>query len=221
MPAATPNWRKRSRCLSSRLSNHLLASKPFTSQPNLVAKSVTSNCVIGAAPLLPASKDAHVVSRSLPIGVTRPMPVTTTRRMGISYRGLSRVSLRVGFDVVRRVLDGLDLLGIFLRNRDLELLLEGEHELHDGKRVRLQIVDERRFGAQLLGGYLELIADDFLDLALDLVRRHGGVDSPTCPPVSTPETQTISAQSAAHCVGDVSHQKTAIHPQNLPGDVPT
>src|SRR5574338_46822 len=134
--AAMPNCRKRSTCLSSRLSNHLLGSQLFTSHANFVANSEASNWVIGPAPFLPASNEAHVDSISFPIGVTRPMPVTTTRRrIRISYRGRRRVSLRVGLDVVRGVLDRLDLLGVFLRNRDLEFLLEREHQLDDGERV--------------------------------------------------------------------------------------
>src|SRR5262245_59757630 len=73
------NWRKRSRCLSSRLSIHFVGSQFLTSHANFVAKFEQSNWVIGAAPLLPASRADHVDSRSLPIGVTRPIPVMTTR----------------------------------------------------------------------------------------------------------------------------------------------
>src|SRR5512140_674906 len=135
MPAATPNCRNRSRCLISRLSKNRDASHPFTSQANFVANLVVSNCVIGAAPFLPASSADHVASRSLPTGVMRPIPVMTTRRMAIPYRtGLRearkarklarlRRLLRVRLDVVDRVLHGLDLLGVFLGDRDLELLL--------------------------------------------------------------------------------------------------
>ena len=74
-------------CLSSRLSKNWEASQPFTSQANLVANLAVSNRVIGAAPFLPARRDDHVDSRSLPIGVMRPMPVMTTRRrMEAPYR---------------------------------------------------------------------------------------------------------------------------------------
>src|SRR6187401_1647260 len=72
-------------CLSSRLSIHFDGSQPFTSHANFVAKLEASNRVIGPAPFLPASRADHVDSRSLPIGVTRPMPVMTTRRIRAPY----------------------------------------------------------------------------------------------------------------------------------------
>src|SRR5687767_10969560 len=96
----------------------------------------------------------------MPIGVMRPIPVMTTRRMATVYPASGSVRL----DVVERVLHRLDALGIFLGDLELELLLEGEDELDDGERVGLEIVDEGRLGTELLGGDLELLADDLLDL---------------------------------------------------------
>src|SRR5690606_4842759 len=45
---------------------------------------LASKRVICPAPLLPAMRFFHVVSTSPPSGVTRPRPVTTTRRMQFS-----------------------------------------------------------------------------------------------------------------------------------------
>src|SRR5690242_17247703 len=114
-----------------------------------------------------------------------PIPVMTTRRITL-LAGLARSTIawpgwrtpepegsgRVRLDVVRRVLDGLDALGVLLGDLELELLLEGEDELDDGERVGLEIVDERGLRPELLGGDLELLADDLLDLGFDGF-RHG------------------------------------------------
>ena len=66
----------------------------FTSQANLLLKLVVSKCVMGAAPLLPANRLAHVSSGVLPTGVTAPRPVTTTlfnsiEMKNIALRGVS------------------------------------------------------------------------------------------------------------------------------------
>jgi hypothetical protein len=53
-------------------------------------------------------------------------------------------------DVADRVADRLDALGVLLGDLDLELLLEREHELDDGERVRLEVVDERGLGLELV-----------------------------------------------------------------------
>src|SRR5207302_8029388 len=46
-------------------------------------------------------------------------------------------------DVVDGLVDGGDLLGILVRDFDLELLLEGHHQLDRVERIRSQVVDER------------------------------------------------------------------------------
>jgi hypothetical protein len=53
----------------------------FTSQAMVHFWSLASNLVIGPAPLFPAIRFRQLVSTSPPNGVTRPRPVTTTRRM--------------------------------------------------------------------------------------------------------------------------------------------
>src|SRR5687767_5225773 len=119
-------------------------SKPLTSPANLVAKSLASNSVIGAIPLLPATSAPQVSSRPMPSGVTRPMPVTTTlRALMISP---PRLRGRVRLDVLDGVLDRADLLGVLVGDLDREGLLEGEHELDHRERVGLEIVRERRLG---------------------------------------------------------------------------
>src|SRR5436190_3348328 len=99
-------------------------------------------------PDLPASSPCHVSSVHTAIGVTSPMPVMTTLR---AMRDASLCSLStdvfallggVRFDVVDGVADSLDLLGVLVRDLDLELLLERQHELDHRQRVRLQVIRE-------------------------------------------------------------------------------
>ena len=63
---------------------HCVGSKSFSSQAKWTGNSLASNCWISAAPDSPAIRFAHVVSTSLPSGVTIPSPVTTTRLLPLS-----------------------------------------------------------------------------------------------------------------------------------------
>src|SRR5437879_9648408 len=56
------------------------ALKPLTSAAILVSKRAVSKRVIWPTPETPSIMFDHTVSRSLPIGVMKPMPVTATRR---------------------------------------------------------------------------------------------------------------------------------------------
>jgi len=73
----------------------------------------------------------------IPIGVTTPTPVTTTRFfisiLWPAAPGLCRADvqerrdllLHVGFDIVDSLSDGLDLFGFFVRNFDVKTPLPG------------------------------------------------------------------------------------------------
>src|SRR5579859_2414189 len=54
--------------------------KPLTSAAILVSKPSVSKWVIRLTPETPSTRFDQTVSTSLPIGVTKPMPVTATRR---------------------------------------------------------------------------------------------------------------------------------------------
>src|SRR3546814_5755882 len=62
-------------------------SGPLTSHAIVHFWSDASKWVIVPAPDLPAIRLAHVVSTSAPSGVTKPKPVTTTRRIVIPFIG--------------------------------------------------------------------------------------------------------------------------------------
>src|SRR5215472_12265879 len=55
-------------------------SKSLSSAAILVEYSLVSKCVIGPTPETPSTRLDQTVSRSFPIGVTKPSPVTATRR---------------------------------------------------------------------------------------------------------------------------------------------
>src|SRR3990170_5676166 len=172
-------------------STRLAGSKPYSWSAGLTSLamrhfwSLASKRVIGPAPLFPARMFFQLVSTSPPSGVTRPRPVTTTRRIAHSMlvpkqtasrivreavvprlrRNLAAGGPRSGLvlvDIVDRVLDRRDLLGGVVRNLDPELFLERHHQLDDVEAVGAQIVDEAGFLGDLLRGDTEMFDDDLL-----------------------------------------------------------
>src|SRR3990170_1336774 len=130
-------------------STRLLGSKPYSWSAGLISQairhfwSLASKRVIGPAPLLLARIFFQLVSTSAPSGVTRPRPVTTTRRIAYSIcsktnglpigsgsrRAASQALLggrqrpRLAFvlvDIVDGVLDGGDLLRRIVGNLNAE-----------------------------------------------------------------------------------------------------
>src|SRR5690348_10962619 len=159
------NWSMRRASLGVR---YLSSWKSLTAPPNLQGNSLTSKLVIGAMPLTPLTTLDQALSTVLPTGEMMPIPVTTTRRLlkrcsGLSSNGCRRRLLRrrrgadsaarlpcdrrsgLGapvVDVVDRLLDGGDLLGLFVRNLDLELFFQGHHQLDRIQRVSAEVIDE-------------------------------------------------------------------------------
>src|ERR1035438_2831490 len=135
-------------------------SKPRTAPPKRVGKAATSKRVIGPMPLSPRKIDAQESATVPPTGQIRPRPVITTRRLltKLSESEVSNAaSVRTaapkhsGFvasfaDVIDRLLHGRDLLGIFVRDLDLELLFERHNQLDGIERIGAQVVDERGGG---------------------------------------------------------------------------
>ncbi len=68
------------------------------------------------------------------------------------------------FDVVDRVLDGLDLLGVFVGNLDVEGLFELHHQLDHVQRIRAQVFLEAGAGGYFGLVHLQLLDDDLLYL---------------------------------------------------------
>src|SRR5690242_6283307 len=107
-------------------------------------RSETSKLWIAPMPDRPPIKRFHTVSAPTPSGVTRPIPVTTTRFMLACFRpprGGGNNSL-MRLDEVHGVFDGDNLLGGIVGNLAAEFLLERHHQLDGVEAVGSEIVDE-------------------------------------------------------------------------------
>src|ERR1700733_3691569 len=101
---------------------------PFAVSPSgtwpaiFAGRSLTSKRWIAPMPDWPARSRCHTRSAPTPSGVTRPIPVTTTRRMLAG-------GLFVRFDEADSILDGDDLLRGVVGNLAAEFLFERHHQL--------------------------------------------------------------------------------------------
>ena len=154
MPAAIANWVKRSSVFASRVVIQRVGSKSFTSPAKCVAKcggvEVRDRADAGLAgeQPLPRLVGADADGRDEP-DAGDDDPACHVRSLLPRTAARSRVIWRA-LDVVDRVPDGPDLLGVLVGDLDLELLLERQHQLDDGQRVGPQVVDERGLGLDLL-----------------------------------------------------------------------
>src|SRR4030095_2775470 len=132
-----------------------IGSNPLISQANRTPCRPVSNLVIGAAPDRPARRAAPESSTVFPTGVTSPRPVTTTRR--------TRLLPDLLVEILESVAHGAQLLGFFVRNVDVEFLLERHDHLDGVEAVRAEILHETGLGSQLLPFDAQLLDDDVLD----------------------------------------------------------
>ena len=68
------------------------------------------------------------------------------------------------FDVIDRVLHGRDLLGVVVRNLDVELFFECHDELDDVEGVGTEVVGETGVRLDFVCVDTKLVRDDALDL---------------------------------------------------------
>src|SRR6202012_820520 len=121
----------------------------------LVGRSSTLNLVMAPAPDLPAKRPAQLSSTPQASGVTRPNPVTTTRRI--------RPRSGVGFvDILDRVADRHNGFRRVVRNFDAEFLFKRHHQLDGVEAVGAQIFNEGRIVGDLVGIDVQMLDDDLL-----------------------------------------------------------
>ena len=70
--------------------------------------------------------------------------------------------------VIDRELHGGDLLGLFVRNLDAELVFEGHHQFHRVERIGAQISNKGLLVGHVRFGHAQLFGDDFLDTGFDI-----------------------------------------------------
>src|SRR5262245_4617776 len=170
------------------------SSSPRTSPAKRTGKSVESKPWRGPIPERPATAASKLAVASTPSGETQPKPVTTTLRRGVS-RSIGSVGLELLLEVGDGVAEGLELLGILLRDLDAELLLHRHHQLDDVERVRPEVVDERRLGFDVVAAHPELLDDD-LRYALLQVHLASSPLKPVVPPAALPGARRPPRRSA-------------------------
>src|SRR6266850_4856438 len=141
-------------------------SYPFTSHAKCTGSWAESKRVIGPAPDCPAMRAAQVLATSFPTGVTSPIPVTATRR--VTLFALPHLVVQVG----HRRPDGAELLRLFVRDIDVEFLLEGHNELDRVEAVGAQVFHEARVVGELVALHAQLLNNDVFDLLFELLHVH-------------------------------------------------
>src|ERR1043165_6770991 len=165
-----------------------------TSPPILQLRPAVSIDSMRRTPLRPARNASAAARLPRPKGETMPMPVMATRVMGIRDSGFvicdlgggaqreSRIpeSLREPLHNVDHVPKRLHGPRPIVRNRDVELLFDGEQDRQRVQRVDASLGERRRRGELLVGDVALLVTHDLDELPLDLVACHRAAMIPRC-----------------------------------------
>src|ERR1700761_9625098 len=169
MPATTPYCMKAPMRLASFAVMYGSRLRFLISPPKWVGKLGVSKRSLGAMPLPRARMFDQAPATSLPTGETIPRPVMTTRRLLNRGSGLALVRI----DIVDRLLDGGDFLGVLVRDFRLEFFLERHHQFHGVQRVGPQIVYERGIIGDFFFFHAQLFGHDLFNLLLNSTHRYG------------------------------------------------
>src|SRR5437588_11620011 len=135
-----------------------LTTRPMTASPRNSSRSLWPSTRVGFSLKYELWTNAcAMTSRS-----RRTMP---SRSRCSSTDGIAMCPslLLVLLDVFDGVGDLLDLLGIFVRDLHAELLFEAHDQLDEVQRVRVEVLDERGLGSDLLLVDPELLDDELLE----------------------------------------------------------
>ena len=82
-------------------------------------------------PDFPSQTFFHAVSSPIPVGITNPIPVTTTLLPKTSTSlSLDPLLSNMALDIVKRIPDRQDFLCFLIGDFDIVLLLQSHDELH-------------------------------------------------------------------------------------------
>src|SRR5262249_3084795 len=164
--AASAKWVARSVRLTSFGVIQGSVSKSWTSPAMRTGNDDASKDEIGLIPERPALSASHTSAAPTPTGVTAPRPVTTMRRVTLGRDPELRG------DELDRLADRLHALHLLLGDGDAELLLEGEHRLHEVERVRIQILLEPGLRRHLVLRDRQVVGEDRAHLVLEFRHVH-------------------------------------------------
>src|SRR5882762_2120087 len=116
-------------------------SKPFTSQANFVLNFVVSNFVMGAAPLFPFFKPSQYSGSVLPMAVSAPAPVITTRLKVMRWRKYG-LFLYVFFQIRDRLTNRSDIFSLIIWNRKVEFLFKLHNEFNSVETISAKVIGE-------------------------------------------------------------------------------
>ena len=147
-------------------------SKPLTSPANLQAKALASNWVMSVDARLAGQQVGPGLGHRVAHGADATEAGHDDAASGLPAHSAALTARNQAFWFWRGVVDGVlhrrDLLGVFVRDLDAELVFERHHQFHRVERVGTEVGHEGLFIGDLGLFHAELLGDDFLDTCFDI-----------------------------------------------------